>query len=126
MPLSLNENSQNGSSLVQVMTIRGGLPPLNFSALLSRFWNTAVSSGSSASTSGRCPVSTVAPVSSIVVARLFLAWASAASLDTSAGSRADRPTRLYWSRSLISACIRLAPSTANSMYWSARASSWPA
>ena len=65
--------------------MRGGLPPLNFSALLSRFWNTAVSSGSSASTSGRCPVSTVAPVSSIAVARLFLAWASAASLDTSDG-----------------------------------------
>ena len=94
MPLSVKENSQKGPSRLVVITMRGGLPPLNFSALLSRFWNTAVSSVSSASTSGRCPVSTVAPVSSIAAARLFLAWASAASLDTRAGSRADRPTRL--------------------------------
>ncbi len=35
------------------------------------------------------------------------------------------PTRENASRSLISACIRFAPSTANSMYWSARSSSWP-
>ena len=94
MPLSENENSQNGSSRRTVITMRGGFSPLNFSALLSRFWNTAMSRGSSASTSGRCPVSMVAPVSSICSARLARAWASAASLDTRAGSRSDRPTLL--------------------------------
>ena len=116
MPLSVNENSQKGSSRLTVITIRGAWPLLNFSALLSRFWNTAVSSGISARTSGRWPAWMVAPDFSIDAARLARAWPSAASLETRAGSREDRPTRLYASRSLIRACIRLAPSTANSMY----------
>ena len=37
-----------------------------------------------------------------------------------------RPTREKASRSLMSSCMRLAPSTAKAMYWSARSSSWPA
>ena len=37
----------------------------------------------------------------------------------------SRPIRENASRSLISRCIRWAPSTANPMYWSARSSSWP-
>ena len=32
MPLSVNENSQNGSSRLTVITMRGTLPPLNFTA----------------------------------------------------------------------------------------------
>ena len=42
------------------------------------------------------------------------------------GGRSTRPTREKASRSLISACMRLAPSTAKAMYCSPRSSSWPA
>jgi hypothetical protein len=40
-------------------------------------------------------------------------------------SRGQRPTREKANRSLMSCCMRLAPSTAYSMYWSPRSSSWP-
>ena len=68
----------------------------------------------------------VAPDFSISSDRFARAWPSAVSLDTSDTGAAVCPIRLNASRSLISACIRFAPSTANSMYWSARASSLPA
>src|ERR1039457_646953 len=42
MPWSVNENSQKSPSGRTVICTRGGSPPPNFSALLSRFWNTAV------------------------------------------------------------------------------------
>ena len=38
----------------------------------------------------------------------------------------SRPMRENASRSLMSRCMRCAPSTAKAMYWSARSSSWPA
>ena len=64
-----------------------------------------------------------APDSSIAVARLSSAVSSAVSRSTSVWAALSRPTREKVSRSLISACIRLAPSTAKAMYSVPRSSS---
>ncbi len=126
MPLSATANSQEEPSGTAVTLIRGGASPRNLTALLSRFWKTAVMSGSCAETTGSGPAVTVAPVCVSWLSRFACAAASAAAQETGPVSpAADRPTLLNASRSLISTCIRVAPSTANSMYWSARSSSWP-
>ena len=126
IPLSVTENTQNAPSRLAVMAMRGGCSPLNFSALLSRFWKTTLRSVACARTTGSGAASTTAPAWSIRSDRFAFAVASAASLDTGPSSCSNRPTRLNASRSLISTCIRVAPSTANSMYWSAFSSSLPA
>ena len=73
------------------------------------------------SPSGR---SMTAPVSSITASSALIAlssgWLSGISVRTSW----PRPTRENVSRSLISTCSRLAPSTAKSMYCRPRSSSW--
>jgi hypothetical protein len=126
MPLSLNENSHCSPSLCADTEMRGGWSAANFSALLSRFWKTAVSSEVSPSTTGRWPASIVACEALTAGPRFAQAWASRMEQETSSRRWAVRPTRLNASRSLISCCMRLAPSTASSMYWSAFSSSRPA
>ncbi len=96
--------------------MRGGRSPLNFSALLNRFWNTTLKSVSCARTTGSRPASITAPAAAIWSDRFAFATESAASQATGPRTCPDRPTRLNASRSLISTCIRLAPSTAKSMY----------
>ena len=108
------------------MTIRGATPSRrNFTALPIRFCHSIASSVGSPSTwgSGRAGRTISAPDSSIEVARLLSAVSSAASRSTSVCVALSRPTREKVSRSLISTCIRLAPSTAKPMYSVPRSSS---
>src|SRR5665648_163568 len=97
----------------------------NFTALPRRFASSWARSSFSPRTTGRSPTSTSAPVSSITGCRSASTRRSVASRSTSVTSEPIRPTREKPSRSLIRRCIRLAPSTANPMYWSARSSSCP-
>ena len=79
-------------------------------------------------TTGRRPsTSTVAPVSSMAERERLAALRRRARRRRRARAGAStRPTREKASRSLISSCMRLAPSTAKAMYCSPRSSSWPA
>ncbi len=81
-----------------------------------RFWNTLMSRPLSPSTTGNLPVVITAPVSSMVARRRFMAASTQSARSTGANWSVVLPAREKARRSLMSPCIRLAPSTANSMY----------
>ena len=66
----------------------------------------------------------IADVSSMTADRALTAASSGSSSGTGPSTSLARPTREKVSRSLIRTCIRFAPSTAKSMYFRPRSSSW--
>ena len=96
----------------------------NLIPLLIRFWKTLIIRPLSQLTTGNTLAVTTAPVSSMAVVRLLTAASTHVPRSTATNRSGTRPTREKARRSLMSPCIRLAPSTANSMYWLPRSSSW--
>jgi len=105
------------------ISMRGGSSPWNFSALPIRFWKTAASSAGSARTCGSGPAWTSAPDSSNRARQAHQRLLQdLVAVDQRSLAR-HVPDPREGSRSLISCCMRLAPSTANAMYCLPRSSS---
>ena len=127
MPLSETVTSHSSPIRSAATTTRGGTPSRwNFSPLPMRLTKSARSSDESPHTTGSGSSSIVPSTSVRAGSSWALAAATTSSSATSENAEVVRPTRENESRSLISCCMRSAPSTANAMYWSARSSSLPA
>ena len=124
MPLSATERPIVAVASARCRDHAARWSPRNLRALLMRFWKSGSSSGGSPGTVGRSSTVIAAGLLDHGGSRLSSRRHHLVQVDD--GSRLMRPTRENASRSLIRSCIRLAPSTAKSMYWSARSSSWPA
>ena len=127
MPLSETVICHSSPSWCALTVTFGGTPSRwNFRPLPIRLTKSARSSEASPRTIGSGPTSIMPSTSE----RAGSSWATAAlttsSSATSPNADVVRPTRENASRSLISCCMRSAPSTANAMYWSARSSILPA
>ncbi|OLT46786.1 hypothetical protein BJF88_04080 [Cellulosimicrobium sp. CUA-896] len=126
MPLSATDSSQWVAWASTPTCTRGARSGCrNFTAFPTRFASSWCRSARSPTTTGSGSCVTVAPDDSRVSERSPSTVASACSRSTSTRSVPVRPTRENPRRSWMRRCMRLAPSTAKSMYWSARSSSWP-
>lgn len=125
IPLSVTVKCQTSSSRTQPTVITHGSSarrnftafPIRFCQIMARVVPSPFTSGSVSSRT------TVVPDSSMTSARLASARSSERSRSTVLQLSWTRPTREKVSRSLMSTCMRLAPSTAKSMYCLPRASS---
>ncbi|CPU65144.1 Uncharacterised protein [Mycobacteroides abscessus] len=126
IPLSSTDSSQwvsRASTPTCTTGARSGWR--NFSALPTRFARSWCRSACSPTTTGSGSCVTRAPDSAILSEKSSSTPRSSSSRSTSTRSVPVRPTRENPSRSWMRRCMRFAPSTAKSMYWSARSSSSP-
>ena len=121
MPLSRTENAHGRRPSLGRHVDRGGSLAAELERVADQVLEDLRQQRRLAQDRGQRIVRDPAPASSIGRRRLRQgASPQASSRSTGRAASPSRPTRENASRSLISCCIRLAPSTANSMYWSAR------